>query len=138
MIVFFFGEIFYEMHMLSISHINGTQSFSIEFMEMTIGEIGAEFYFMEVILFSGNGHGFTGNGTESVIVTVITFTENSGAAGELVHMFLLVAVMLIHHGKISFCFNIEYVKGREYDNEMSSKEKCRLHEQNENVRNTKK
>ena len=103
-IIFFFGEILNEMHMLSTADVNGTGGFSVEFMIMAIGKISMEFHFVEVILFARYFHGFAGYRTKSVIMAFVTFPEDSGTAGKFVNVFLFFAFRIIIRTKLLFFF----------------------------------
>ena len=79
--IFFFGEVFDEVHMLSVTYVDGTGSFSAKFMKVFIRKVGVELNLMEMIFFVRGVFGFAGYGTESMIMAFITFIENTGAAG---------------------------------------------------------
>lgn len=74
-VILFFGTILDKMNMFSISYVNRTRSFATEFMEMFIGKIRMKLHFMEVVMFISIIDSLTGNGTESMIVAIVTFIE---------------------------------------------------------------
>lgn len=103
--VFFFGKVFQEVHVLAIANFDGAAGFAAKFMKMFIGKISAEFNLMEMVSFVFGVDGFSGNGAESMIVAVIAFSDDSGAAGQLVNMVLVLAgALIIIHMKTPFFF----------------------------------
>lgn len=100
--IFLFRNIFQEVYMFAIANVNSTGGFSAKFMEMLIGKISAEFDFVIMVAFVFYIDSFSGYGAEPVVMAVIAFPENFGAAGYFVHMFLLfpaavtVALIMIH------------------------------------------
>lgn len=99
-VIFLFCEVFDEVYMLPITDINGAGGLSVELMEMLIGKVRAEFDLMEMVLCTGDIFGFSGHGAEAVIMTIIAFLKDFGAAGQFVDMLLLfVVIRFTHNGK---------------------------------------
>jgi len=94
--VFHSGEGFCKMHMFAAAYVNGTGRFSAEFMIMAISKVCAEFYLVEMIIFTRDRHGFTGYCTKSVVMAVFAFLEYPGTSSYFVDMFLFTAILVIH------------------------------------------
>lgn len=97
-----------EVDMLSISYFNGAGGLSTEFMEMFIGEIGAECHLVIMVGFVRSIDGFPGYGAKSVIMAVVTFPDDSGASGQFMNMFLFFTVgLVIIHKESPFSLSID-------------------------------
>lgn len=81
MIIFLFGKVVQEVNMLAITNVDGAGGSSAEFVEMFISKVSMKFYIVIMIFFVLAIDGFAGYGTESMVVAVTTFVENSGASG---------------------------------------------------------
>ena len=77
---------------------------------MSVGKIGTEFHFMIMLFFVRSVNGLTGNSTKSVIMALVTFSENTGTSGYLMHMFLFITfiMLIVHDCYTPFSYQIYY------------------------------
>lgn len=89
--------------MLAASNVNGAGSLSAKFMVMSIGKVGTEFDLMIVVRSVVGVNRFSSYRAESMIMAVLAFPKDTGAAGQFVNMILLFTTRLtIIHFESSF------------------------------------